>query len=125
MRRARHPGAAAGPRDDVDAFGQRAARNAPRLELLRDRHDAHALREQSSQIRCDARRVALAPVADLQAARVLGRDRVVHGIAREEHGEIRAGAAHSVGDPEDGVVLLFERRAIGDVHDLKGAHDVS
>src|SRR5258706_4628526 len=59
--------------------------------------------------------------AEAQALRVLVRDDVVHGVAAEQNGDVRAAVLHGVREPYAGGVLFFDRSSIGAVDDAQVA----
>src|SRR5205807_91678 len=59
--------------------------------------------------------------AEAQPARVLAAHAIVHGVASQEQVGRGAGAAQRVSEPDNRVVLLLQRGAVGGLDDRKNA----
>ena len=92
-------------------------------DVLGDIADLDPLGGECGQIRGDARRLGLPPVAKGEAAGVLALHQIIDGVASQQDGEIRPRTLHRAVNPYDRVVLLLDRRAVGALDDAQRLHD--
>ena len=118
-RSAASSGGSAGMRIGSHAVDQRVVGEAALGEVLgRARRRCTPLAIRLARSCCDARRLGLLPRAELEPAGVLPAYGVVHGVAAQQQVDRGARAVHRVAQPDDRVVLLLDRRAIGAVDDV-------
>jgi hypothetical protein len=109
------------PRDRDHVFDQVGPIEAARDEiLLHPEHGDTRARERRHLV-VEAGRVRLAVGAQAKADGLLPVHRVVDGVALQHDVQVRARRAQRVHQPEDGVVLLLEGRAVGARDDVQHA----
>jgi len=105
-------------RDAGDTLDAQLLADAAVREIFFDRVNRYAAVEQRDKRAGDVRRLRLAPRAEREAARILLDDGVADGASLQQQREICTGTAQHLREPQHGVVLLFERGAVGRIHDV-------
>src|SRR5262249_11161695 len=99
--------------DPLEPGNEIAGLDAAFGEIFGQHVDCDPFAGERGDIFSNSRRLRLAPGAEGKTGGILAAHCVIDGVAAQQDGEIGAGRLHGVVQPDNRVVLLLDRRAIG------------